>query len=512
MRIRVPALPLVSACAPLLASCMVGPDYARPEPVLPETFRLPEKAQVSQAKEASLEDWWLQFEDAKLADLMVRAQRGSITLQRAAASIARYRAGYGMSYSQLYPSLNAQSGYSYQLLNFAELGGDTSSEPFNTWRYGVGMSSWEVDLFGRIRRGLEAAQAKLQASIEGYRLAMVSLRAEVANAYLTIRTLQAQRELAADNVELLEQIYRITEAKYRASTTSQIELSEAGAKLATARALVPRLDAQIQERCNSLSLLLGEAPGPLQDELSAAMPVPVPDGEIGVGIPIDLLRRRADVLQAERELVAATAQIGIAETGYYPTLQLFGTFQIASTNFSGLGDIANQTYGVGPNLSWNFFNAGLTSSQVAQAEAVALDLAFQWRETVLKAATQVQSAIGNYAGARAQLEAFEQTLGDVRDAYELAMERYRAGTVNLSQLLQFAQTVLEAENGYAQSRGLTATNLVELYRSLGGGWESVPLPAVGEGAFDDKGPDMFRPVPPPPPENPPLPDSNGSQP
>lgn len=478
---------------------MVGPDYARPEPILPETFRLPKDADATQAQEAKLEDWWLNFGDATLAELMDRAMRGNLSLQRAAASIGRYRAMYGVSYSQLYPSLNAQAGYSYQLLNFAELGGQTSSEPFNTWRYGVGMSMWEVDLFGKIRRGMQAAQARLQASIEGYRLAMVSLRAEVANAYLAIRTLQAQRDLARENVALYEKVYAITEAKFKASTTSQMELSEAAARLATARAAVPLLEAQIQERCNGLSVLLGEAPGPMQDELLASAPIPLPEQEVSIGIPGDLLRRRADVLQMERELMAATAEIGVAEAGYYPQFAVVGTWQIAAVNFSGLGDIANQTYGVGPSFSWNFFNAGLTASQVRQAEALALEMETQWRETVLQAASQVQTALGNYAGARAQLGEFEKTLKDVRDTYDLALARYTAGTVNLTQLLQFAQTVLEAENGYSQARGLAASNLVELYRSLGGGWENVPIPAVGEGAFTSSGPNMFA-SPPPLPE------------
>ena len=156
-------------------------------------------------------------------------------------------------------------------------------------------------------------------------------------------------------------------------------------------------------------------------------------------------------------------------------------------------------------FSWNFFNAGLTASQVRKAEAMARELEFQWRETVLQAAGEVQSALGNYSGARAQLFEFERTLSDVRASYDLAVSKYRAGTVNLTQLMQFAQTVLVAENGYVQARGLSATNLVELYRSLGGGWENVPIPAVGEGAFSADGPNMFASPPPLPAENPPTP-------
>jgi hypothetical protein len=190
----------------LAAGCMVGPDYTRPAPLLPEGFRTPQAAEAQPAREAELESWWKRFDDPKLDDLIVRAQRGNITLMRAAATIAQYRSGYGISYSQMFPSLTAGANYSYTLYNFAELGAETSESTFNQWTYGVKIASWEVDLFGKIRRGMEAAQARLQESVEGWRMAMVSLRAEVATAYMNVRTLQAQRDIAVRNTDLLQQL------------------------------------------------------------------------------------------------------------------------------------------------------------------------------------------------------------------------------------------------------------------------------------------------------------------
>ena len=488
--------------AGFVAGCMVGPDYKRPEPLLPQTFKTPEPAQVRVDADADLNEWWKRFNDPKLDELVERAQKGSITLMQAGVNIAQYRSGYGISYSQLFPSMDLGANYSYTLYNLAEVGAFTSNAPFNQWGYGVRIASWEIDLFGKIHRGMEAAQARLQASVEGWRLAMVSLRAEVANAYLAIRTLQAQRDLAVRNVDLLQQVYDITKSKYKAQTVSQIDVSEAGSRLATSKAMVPKLEAAIKTQMNGLSVLLGEAPGPLQDELAASGPIPLIEGETAIGIPNDLLRRRADVLQAERMLIAANAEIGVAEAGYYPDLRVNGTFGIAATNFSGLGDINNQTFTVGPSLMWNFFNGGLVTSQVQMKQAIAIGLALQWRQTLLNAASEVQSAIDNYAGARLQVKAYTETLSDTKSVYDLALSRFQAGTINMTQLLHLAQTVLDAENGYAQARGLASQNLVGLYRSLGGGWESVDVPAAGDDAFEKDGPDMWKKQPKLPSENP----------
>jgi NodT family efflux transporter outer membrane factor (OMF) lipoprotein len=486
----------------LAAGCMVGPDYTRPEPLLPEGFRTPQAAEAQPAREAELEAWWKRFNDPKLDDLIVRAQRGNITLMRAAASIAQYRSGYGVSYSQMFPSLSAGGNYSYTLYNFAQIGADTSETAFNQWSYGVKIASWEIDLFGKIRRGMEAAQARLQESVEGWRMAMVSLRAEVATAYMNVRTLQAQRDIAVRSTDLLQQTYDAVKSKYKAQTVSQIDLSESAARLAVSKASIPRYEAMIKAQCNGLSVLLGEVPGPMQDELAATEPIPLVMGETAIGLPADLLRRRADVLQAERALMAATAEIGVAEAGFYPQVTLNGYYGFAATSFSGLGDIGNQTFAIGPSVNWNFFNGGLVISQVQMKQAIAIGFALQWRQTVLEAASQVQTALDNLAGARLQMKAYTETLGDTKSMYDLGLERYKAGTISITQLLQLAQIVLEAENGYAQARGQSSQNLVELYRSLGGGWDSVQVPAAGQDAFEQDGPDMWKKQPPLPSENP----------
>jgi NodT family efflux transporter outer membrane factor (OMF) lipoprotein len=494
-RIRPAGSASFAAALFLMTSCMVGPDYERPKPIPMEPFRPVDGAQT-QPKEAELDGWWKRYEDPKLSDLIARAEKGNLNLQQAAMNIAMYRAAYGISFSQLFPSINLGAHYARVLSNnVLNQGAVTTNAPFNYWDYGATMTTWEIDLFGKIRRGMEASKARLEGSVQAWRAALVAVRSDVASAYLAVRTLQAELGLAKLNVDLLEQVYKVVQSKYKARVVSQIDLSQAAAQLAVAKALVPQFEASIQQQCNGLSVLLGESPGPMQDELRQPAAIPLPEQMVDVGIPTDLIRRRADVLAAEMDLAAATAEIGVAEAGYYPELSLQGTFSIAASDFSGLGSINNKVYSFGPALQWNFFNGGLVTSQVQQKQAIAFRLAIRWKETVLKAASEVQSSLGNYGGALRQMRDYQTGLSDVQTGFDLVFARYKAGTVQLTDLLQYQQIVLQAETGYMQARGLAAQNLVDLYRTLGGGWETAEVPDSGRDAFEKNGPDLLAPMP-----------------
>lgn len=470
-----------------LPGCLVGPNYERPTIEMPASFRPPKQLSAT-PQEAPLDSWWTNFDDPTLDALILKAESGSLTLQQAAANVQVYRAKYGISYSSLFPSISMGAAYSRNRVNFASLGGASGGgAPFNDWNYGLGLATWEIDLFGKIRRSMQAAQAELQATVEQYRQVLVALRAEVAIAYLTVRTLQAQLQFTRENVDLLTQIVRVTEARYTAQTTSLIDLSQVKAQLATAQAQIPQLEAEIAAQCNGLSVLLGEFPGRITEQLAAPRPIPLPEREIAIGIPVDLLRRRADVLDSERRLVAAVARIGVAEAGFLPEVSLVGQWGIDSTTFSGLSEWDNRTYGFGPRITWNFFNGGRVVSQVQQAQAQSLVDELGYRQVVIKAVSEVETALSNYDGSRRAMLDYRAGLVDVTKAYQLALSRYKAGTIDLTQLLQFAQVVLTAQNGLAQATGQTSQNLVEIYRSLGGGWEANPVPYGGADVFGPDG-------------------------
>lgn len=471
-----------------MTGCLVGPDYTRPVIDMPSAYR-PPKHLATDPAEAPLDRWWATFDDPVLSELIRSAESGSLTLQQAAANVQVYRARYGISYSELFPSINLGASYSRNRVNQASLGGaeGLSSEPFDDWNYGLQLATWEIDVWGKIRRSMQASQAELQATIEQYRQVLVSLRAEVAVAYLAVRTLQEQHRCTREIVDLLTQVVRVTEARYTAQTTSLIDLSQAKAQLADAKAQLPILEAEIATQSNGLAVLLGEFPGRVNELLEKPAPIPLPENALAVGIPVDLLRRRADVLDAERRLVAATARIGAAEAQFLPTLSLYGEWGIDATTFSGLGHWSNRTYTFGPRISWNIFDGGRIISQVKEAKAQTLVEEIGYRQTVLTAVSQVETSLANYDGSRRAMMDYRAGLGDVNTAYDLALARYKAGTIDLTQLLQFAQVVLDAQNGLAQATGQTSQNLVELYRSLGGGWETYPVPYGGAD------PDVFGP-------------------
>lgn len=493
-----------------VTGCLIGPDYERPKIDMPPAYEPPARMKTDPA-EAHLDQWWSNFDDPLLTRYIREAESGSLTLQQAAANVQVYRAKYGIAYSALFPSINLGAAYSRQRVNIASLdGAQASSGAFNDWNYGLQLATWEIDIWGKIRRGMQSSQASLQSVVEQYRQALVSLRAEVAIAYLTVRTLQAQHTYTKEIVDLLSQVVRVTEARFDAQTVSLIDLAQAKAQLANEKAKLPQLEASIAEQCNGLSVLLGEFPGKITREMEAVAPIPLPDREIAIGIPADLLRRRADVLDAERQLVASVAQIGVAEAGFLPEFTLYGQWGIDSTTFEGLGNWANRTYTFGPRVSWNIFNGGRTMAQVDQARAQALVNEYAYRQAVLNAVSQVQTSLTNYDGSRRAMEDFRAGLGDVTVAYDLALSRYKAGTIDLTQLLQFAQIVLDAQDGLAQSTGQTAQNLVEIYRSLGGGWETAPVPYGGADAFGpDGGPPTGRDFPPQKPSDK-EPESEGS--
>ncbi len=477
------------------ASCMVGPDYKQPQPIPVEPYRAVEGVQAND-KEAELEGWWKNYNDAMLTSLIERAEKNNLSLQQATMNIAAYRSGFGISLSQLFPSMNLAGGYRRVLSNqVTNQGSTTQATPFNYWQYGASMPNWEIDLFGGIRRGMEASKARLENSVQAWRMALVTVRADVAKAYLAVRTLQAQLEIVKINVDLLEKIYKVNKSKFNAQTISQIDLAQTAAQLATARAMIPELQSSIQEQCNGLSVLLGEGPGPMQDQLRLPSPIPLPVKFVDVGIPADLMRRRADVLSAEMDLQAATAEIGVAEANYYPSLSLTGNFSIAASDFSALGNWANKVYSFGPTLQWNVFSGGLITSQIQQKKAVAFRLALRWKETVLKAASEVQTSLGNYAGAMGQLQAYQTGLDEISIAFDGVSARYTAGTIQLNDVLDFQQEVLRVQVGVVQARGLAAQNMVELYRTLGGGWETAEIPDAGRDAFDKNGPDMLKSMP-----------------
>lgn len=464
---------------------MVGPDYERPAVDAPDSFANGPESLEGVPEPPDLDRWWTRFGDPMLDELIARAETGSYDLKRAVAAIEQYRAGYGIAESQLYPSISVGAAYSRVRTNPAQLGGLAAPGAFDAWTYGFDLATWELDVFGKLRRSIESSRGEFEASVEEWRNVLVALRAEVASAYLGLRVLQARQEITAATAELLDRQLGIVAARRRSGTVTDLDLAQAEAALALARAELPLLDAQIAQQLNAISVLVGEYPGELAARLATPAPIPQTDAPVETGVPAQLLLRRPDLRAAERRLAARVAAIGVAVAGLYPEISLVGSIGIFATDLAGLGDMSNVTYRAGPQITWNFFNGGLTRAQIRQAEAAAASAEVDYRAAVLDAVAEVETAAGNVGYAATALRRLDRAVADARRGIGLAQRQYEAGTIDLDRLIGYERLVLELADKQVQAQGLLGQNVVELCRSLGGGWREDPLPEAAEG---DPGP------------------------
>ncbi|MBL9141394.1 MAG: efflux transporter outer membrane subunit, partial [Phycisphaerae bacterium] len=469
-------VPVCSVAALSLASgCMVGPDYTTPQVAMPEKFDRPLPKGVNPDVPPT-ERWWLAFHDPLLEEFIGRAELQNLNLKSAVSTLEQYRAQYDISFAQLFPDIDASAGYSRVKVNSNSVGATGADvAPFNRWSYGMEMASWEIDLWGKLRRQVQGALGRYEATAEEYRAALVSVRADVAQAYIAVRTLQAQRANAIDLAAALERVVKITEAQVRYQTANKIDLAEAKARRSASLAEVSRLEGQLASQIAGLSLLLGEMPGEVRKQVERTQPIPMPQGEVAVGIPAELLLRRPDVRAAERTLAAFTADVGASVANFLPELSLSGAIGVDAGSFSGLGNVSgNLTYFFGPSLRWDFFRIvkGQTQAEVNVAKARMNSALLAYQLSVLTAMKQVDAALANYSSSRGVRDSFADAFREVDGAYALAMRKYEMGTIDLTQLIQFLEILIQSRDGLAQGQGLVAQNLIELYRSLGGGWET----------------------------------------
>lgn len=467
----------------LLHGCMIGPNFEQPQITMPEAFDRPLPPGVTPGTPTT-ERWWLAFKDPLLNEYIARAERQNLDLKQAVTTLELFRAQYSISFAQLFPDIEMDAAYSRVKVDPNSVGASGAIvAPFNRWDYGMTMATWEIDLWGKIRRQVQGAEGRYAATAEEYRAALVSVRADVAQAYIAVRVLQAMRTNAVDIAKAYETVLKTTEAQVRAQTADRINLAEARARYSASLAQLSTIEGNLADQINGLSVLLGEMPGKVRREMEAATPVPVPTGDVAVGIPADLLRRRPDVRAAEWNLAAALADIGVAEAGYLPELSLSGAVGVDSATFSGLGNVSgNLTYLFGPSLRWDFFRIikGQTQAEVAAARARANTALVVYQRVILQAMQQADSALANYVTSRGVRDNYAVANREVMSAYELAMRKYEMGTIDITQLMQFLEVLIESRDGLVQGQGLVAQNLVELYRSLGGGWETVPLPPAAD--------------------------------
>ncbi len=458
----------LSACTP------IGPDYHPPSAPVAEQWHTTTTSTEVQPAPVESKAWWTTFNDPTLTTLIETAYRQNPSLQAAGARVLEARARRGIAIGQLFPQQQDAFG-SYTRTDVstatANQGGFPGFTPsFDNWRLGLD-AVWELDIWGKFRRGIEGADAALLASVASYDDVLVSLVAEVATNYLALRILEERLEVAQANVGVQQQSFAIADAKFQGGAVTELDAAQAAALLRDTQAQVAALETTMQQTRHTLSILLGLPPQNLQGLLSGAKKIPAPPITIAVGIPADLLRRRPDLRRAERLLAAQSAEIGIAQADLFPQFTLSGTLSVTAEEFTDMFTSAGLDHFIGPGFRWAILNYGRIQNNVRVQDARFQALVGEYETTVLRAQREVEDAIAGYLGTQRQVTLLTNSVASAARAVELADFQYREGATDYTRVLTTQQFLVNAQDRLVATRGAVALNLVALYRALGGGWE-----------------------------------------
>jgi NodT family efflux transporter outer membrane factor (OMF) lipoprotein len=464
--------PLVGVLLVAALGCTVGPDYEPPplEQEVPDAWKSAAAEEVEK-QGSPLETWWTTLNDPKLVELIHEARLENLSLQTAAARVEEARARLGIATGRYYPDVVLDAAYSRQDLseNSSFVVPPGGFEPFDLYNIGVGFN-WEIDVFGRLRRGAESARAGLEASIEDYRDVMVILMADVAANYIEVRTLQQRIKYGNANVEAQAGSLQLTQDRFDAGLSPLTDVTQAEYNLANSQAGIPSLEARLQAAVNRLAVLLGKPPGAVDDLLTGEYDIPVPDEGVTLGIPADLLRRRPDIRAAERQLASQTALIGVAKADLYPTFSLAGILALESLDSGDLFDSGSTTWSLVPGLRWNIFTAGKIRNNIRVQEAITQQLLFTYERSVLFALDEVESTMVAYEREKERRDRLYEAVDASNRTVELVRTQYMSGLTDFLNLLDAQRTLATQQDSWAESEGLVVQNLITLNRALGGGW------------------------------------------
>lgn len=459
----------------LLAGCTVGPNYSEPQTALPAAY-----SETAASGQFQLDRWWAAFNDSQLNALVDQALRQNLDIELAAARIREARAQEGVAGAGSSPQVGAEASVTRQRISEnaipvppgAGSGGGSIGLPgseFTSWRAGFD-ASWELDLFGRNRREREAAAARTGTAVWNRRDAEVSVAAEVASAYLKLRTLQGEIANAEAEVARLTRFEQLRRAQAKGGLIDGQSLEQQRSERASAAAAIPALQADAKAEIHALGVLTGQTPEALANQLAAPGTLP-PALLVPPGLPSDLLRRRPDIRAAERELAAATADIGVATADLYPRISLTAAPALVSTALGSLLEWGSRSFSAGAALDWPIFDGGRRRANIEVRNARQEQASIAYRKTILVALRDVEDALSNLDGNRRQLADLEQAHGNSARAEDIANSRFRGGLVTLADVLQAQQRRLSLEKQMIETRGAMARDTVALVKALGGGWQ-----------------------------------------
>jgi NodT family efflux transporter outer membrane factor (OMF) lipoprotein len=464
---------LATGCA------QVGPNFVKPEAkVMPDWLEADSYKQVS-TKPDDYRNWWRSFNDPVLDTLIQNAYQENLPLRIAGVRVLEARAQVGVAVGQLYPQSQQFTG-TVQKLRFSEsnLSSGTGT-PTNFWLSTIGLAaSWEIDFWGKIRRAIESADASLLATISDYDNTLVSLTGDVATAYILLRTLEKRLAIAQQNVLIQKKSLQIATARWKGGTTSLRDVEQAKTVLDSTEASIPTLESQVRQTQNALCLLMGMPPSDLQHLLGSKSAIPAPPPQVALGIPADLLRRRPDIQSAEWQAAAQCAQIGVSKADLFPAFSLSGSFGFSATQ-TGTDNVTladmfkgiSRNWNFGPSVQWNIFNYGRIRNQVRVQDARFQALIINYQNTVLKAQQEVENALIAFLKGQQRAQKLAGSTAAAKKSAELAMLQYREGITDFTTVLTAEQNLLTQQDSLAVTLGEISSNLVGVYRAMGGGWQ-----------------------------------------
>lgn len=457
-----PPVRLLALWLAVCSGCAVGPDYLRPDLATPSAWRAEGAAAAAAAdSDAALAAWWERFGDTRLSALVERAARQSVELRLADARVRERLALRGVAGGALWPGLDAGADASW----------NTGDAPDSSLAALTAL--WELDVFGGLRRGLEAADADLGAAIEDRRALLLALVGSVATTYVELRGLESRIATVGRNLAAQQETRSLTEAQQRAGLASDLDVERARAQVSVTAAEIPPLENARRVARNRLAVLLGAAPGSLDAELAEEAPIPRAPAELVVGVPADLLRRRPDLSRAERELAAATARIGEAKAEYYPRFTLVGSVGLRSEDIAKLVTGGAAFASIGPSITWPVFAAGRIRANVAATDAREEQALARYELALLSALEEAENSLDRHAREQMRRLDLQDAVAANREAVELARRLYANGLGGFLDVLDAERSLLETESRLVQSETAVSTSLVAVYVAVGGGWQQA---------------------------------------
>jgi NodT family efflux transporter outer membrane factor (OMF) lipoprotein len=496
----------------LLAGCTVGPDFHPSLPFAPASWLdwhtkkpAPSREPSQVAMQPVDPQWWDAFGDPVLVSLEERVAAENLDLRTATIRLAESRAQRSVASAAQLPTFNGNASYTREKASnngvFSAFGsssgnsaasgsgqgtsangigigtgganpGKSGFPPFDLWQYGFD-ASWELDLWGRVRREVEGADAAVAASREAQRAALISAQAELARDYVQLRGTQDSLRITNENLRTAQQALQLTRERAAGGLTTDLDVANAASQVATTAAQIPQLEQQQAAGINQISLLLGAPPGALESMLLTPKPIPAVPPVVPIGLPSDLVRRRPDIRQAEALLHEATADTGVAVADFYPRFTLSGSVGIQATQFRNLDTLISQQYAAGPSLTIPIFQGGQLRATLELRRAQQQEAAISYHRTVLQAWHDVDNALVAYDAEQRRRDQLARAVAASQRALGLARQRYAQGVADFLDVLTAERTLLAAQQQYADSTTTISTNLVSLFKALGGGWEKT---------------------------------------